>query len=510
MASNNPTARYGDKPKKPKKPKKPSYKPPAQPRNGRGSSGKPAGNPTAGYARTTPAADKRQAARVARSQKRYRAQAAGKPYSPVKQVDLTKVRQKKGKWIVQDFYKGQQVGWRYATPTEVKRYKNATNYKPRTTARGSGSTGGSGGSGGSGGASSTTAPPDSTPSTPSAQPIGAPSVAMSNTLDPTVDKFFSDLYNPARREIERQRERLDTQKAASQTAWNKFNEWNEAKRAEAAGIMSTQQRENTAALAASRQQADENIKAMVQQARGSLGGSDFGAATGAEVTASAAADQAAVGAASAEGQSAIDKINAQRMADEQRVNAALAAGATSDINASYNKAAEALAQRNAALEASIAQAKLDRFYRDRQYGLDTAAANWLMQRQGYQLGQADRQIQAAEDAAAARGAAAGVEAAAERNKIVTASHQQALEWLPDVVTKYGKPTFNELPAHEQGQAMMDMAKALKASYGNTLTAQEAQTIMAATFGPRFSNPALNGAKGGKSAIKDFQRIWGAA
>ena len=58
--------------------------------------------------------------------------------------------------------------------------------------------------------------------------------------------------------------------------------------------------------------------------------------------------------------------------------------------------------------------------------------------------------------------------------------------------------------------MMDMAKALKASYGNTLTAQEAQTIMAATFGPRFSNPALNGSKGKKSAIKDFQRIWGAA
>ena len=332
---------------------------------------------------------------------------------------------------------------------------------------------------------------------------------MSNTLDATADKFFNDLYNPARREIERQRQYLDTQKAASQTAWSKFNEWNEAKRAEAAGVMSTQQTENAKVLAASRQQADENIRAMVEQARGSLGGSDFGAATGADVTASGAADQAAAGAAAAESQSAIDKINAQRILDDQRVNQALAAGATADINASFNKASEALAQRNAALEANISQAKLDRFYRDRQYGLDTAAANWLMQKQGYQLGQADRQIQAAEDTAAARGAAAGVDAAAERNKLVTASHQQALEWLPSVVTKYGKENFTELATHEQGQAMQDMAKALKASYGNTITEQEAQRIMASIFSQRFSNSALNGAKGGRSAIVDFQRVWNA-
>jgi len=453
-------------------------------------------------------AENRRNARIQRSQtvERGRANRRGGGIPTPQAIDHTKIVEKNGQFIVENYFEGNRVSTRKPTATEVKRWKKATNYKPRSTTRtGSRTTPRSQTT-----TPTTSASSGSTPSTPSPQPIGAPSVTMSNTLDKTADKFFNDLYNPARREIERQRQQLDTQKAASQSAWDKFNQWNESKRAEAAGIMSTQQAENTAALAASRQQADENIKAMVQQARGSIGGSDFGAATGAEVTASNAADQAAVGAASAEGQSAIDKINAQRMADEQRVNAALASGTTADINAAYTKAAESLAQRNAALEAAISQSKLDRFYKDRQYGLDTAAMNWLMQKQGYQLGQTDRQIQAAEDTAAARGAAAGVEAAAERNKIVTESHQQALEWLPDVVSKYGKPTFNELPTHEQGQAMMDMAKALKASYGNTITAQEAQTIMAATFGPRFNNPELNGAKSGKSAIKDFQRIWGAA
>ena len=490
MASNNPMTQYGDKPKAPKKPKTPKT-PPKKQRNA---------NPMSPYVRSNQADKNRQEARTARSQKRYRDRATAQGQLSSQPVDLTKVRQKKGKWVVQDFYEGQKVGWRYATPTEVKRYKNATNWKPAAAASPRRGSGGSG-------SGSAAAPPDSTPATPSSQPIGAPNVALSNTLDATADKFFNDLYNPARREIERQRQYLDTQKAASQTAWNKFNEWNEAKRAEAAGVMSTQQAENAKVLAASRQQADENIRAMVEQARGSLGGSDFGAATGADVTASGAADQAAAGAAAAESQSAIDKINAQRILDDQRVNQALSAGATADINASFNKASEALAQRNAALEANIAQAKLDRFYKDRQYTLDTAAANWLMQKQGYQLGQSDRQIKAAEDAAAARGAAAGVDAAAERNKLVTASHKQALEWLPSVVTKYGKENFTELPTHEQGQAMQDMAKALKASYGNTITEQEAQRIMASIFSQRFSNPALNGAKGGRSAIVDFRRVW---
>ena len=477
-------------------------------------------NPLTGHgAKKDEQGEKRRNARVQRSQKVERgranqrgatwtASATGPRRGPSpRDVDHTRIVENKGQFVVENYYKGNRVSTRKPTATEVKRWKKATNYKPQGTTRNR--------SGTTPRAQTTTttpttsAPPDSTPSTPSSQPIGAPSVTLSNTLDKTADKFFNDLYNPARREIERQRQQLDTQKAASQTAWDKFNQWNESKRAEAAGIMSTQQAENTAANAASRQQADENIKAMVAQARGSIGGSDFGAATGAEVTASAAADQAAVGASSVEGQSAIDKINAQRMADDQRVNQALASGTTADINAAYTKASESLAQRNAALETTISQAKLDRFYKDRQYGLDTSAMNWLMQKQGYQLGQADRQIQAAEDTAAARGAAAGVEAAADRNKIVTASHQQALEWLPGQVTKYGKPTFNELPTHEQGQVMQDMAKALKASYGNSITEQEGQRIMAAIFSQRFSNPTLNGAKGGRSAIVDFQRVWNA-
>lgn len=476
-------------------------------------------NPVTGHgAKKDEQAEKRRNARVLRSQtvERNRAnrQRGGAPpgngrlrpgTSRPQAVDHTKIVEKNGQFVVENYFEGNRVSTRKPTATEVKRWKKATNYRPRgTTSTRSGTTPRAQTT-----TPTTSAPSDSTPSTPSSQPIGAPSVTLSNTLDKTADKFFNDLYNPARREIERQRQQLDTQKAASQTAWDKFNQWNESKRAEAAGIMSTQQAENTAANVASRQQADENIKAMVAQARGSIGGSDFGAATGAEVTASAAADQAAVGASSAEGLSAIDKINAQRIADDQRVNQALASGTTADINAAYTKASESLAQRNAALETTISQAKLDRFYKDRQYGLDTSAMNWLMQKQGYQLGQADRQIQAAEDTAAARGAAAGVEAAADRNKIVTASHQQALEWLPGQVTKYGKPTFNELPTHEQGQVMQDMAKALKASYGNSITEQEGQRIMAAIFSQRFSNPTLNGAKGGRSAIVDFQRVWNA-
>lgn len=467
---------------------------------------------------TTPSqqAENRRNARIQRSQKieQARARKSGFPMGTARPVDHTKIVQKKnGQFIVQNYYKGvvdangkpKVVSTRKPTATELKRWKKATNWKParaprsRNTQRTTTTTP----------TSTTTSTADTTPSTPSSQPIGAPSVTLSNTLDKTADKFFNDLYNPARREIERQRQQLDTQKAASQSAWNKFNEWNEAKRAEAAGIMSTQQAENAKVLAASRQQADDNIKAMVAQARGSIGGSDFGAATGAEVTASNAADQAAQGASTAEAQSAIDKINAQRIADDQRVNQALASGTTADINAAYTKASEALAQRNAALEAAISQSKLDRFYKDRQYGLDTAAMNWLMQKQGYQLGQTDRQIKAAEDTAAARVASAGVDAAADRNKIVNESHLQAIEWLPSVVSKYGSGEFNGLGSHEQGQAMMDMAKSLKASYGNTITAQEAQTIMAAVFGPRFSSPAQNGAKGGKSAIQDFLRIWNA-
>jgi len=248
--------------------------------------------------------------------------------------------------------------------------------------RGAGSGGSGGGAGGGGGGAGGSTPPRST----GPQASTAPSAAAAAADD---SKFWDDVFGPAQREIERQRNLMLEQKKQSQAAWDSYGKWAEDKRAQTAGLLTTSQQEQQKAYDTARQQSDQQIKSYVDMARGGTGappqGGDIAQATGTNVLADKAAANNAIGMVNADFLKSDAARMQQYMADQQGVNNAFVKGTMLEQDYAWGKASEALARKAADVEQAKGTAKLDKFYRDRQFGLDRETLDWTKSLQGGQL-----------------------------------------------------------------------------------------------------------------------------
>ena len=284
------------------------------------------------------------------------------------------------------------------TARDIRYTINGTHARRNPVTRSSGGGGGSGSSGG-GGATAPTAKPAKAPktkapkSTASASQVAKPAAPGGPNPD---DKMWAETFDPARRELQRQQDLLNQQKAASQSAWDSYNKWAEDKRAQSAGLLTSSQQASQKAYSDQRAASDKAIAGYVDAARGGTGappqGADMAQATGAGAFAESQAALSKGDQAQAQWKTANDAIAQQQMQDRQGIQQAMATQGSNDINASFSKAAAALAAKRGELESSIGQAKLDKFYKDRQYGLDRETLDWTKSLQGAQLGEQARQF----------------------------------------------------------------------------------------------------------------------
>lgn len=365
---------------------------------------------------------------------------------------------------------------------------------------GGGRSGGGGGGGRSGG-SKKTKPQKPAPSTPQ---------------EPEFD--INALFDPARKAIANQRVDIQQRKDASQKAWNDFHRWAEQKRAESAALVTSTNETQTKLANENRAAADARIAELVNGARGgtpqqggAVAGGDLAAATGADALAQSQATLSTGQQASADWAATQGKIADQQMADRQAINNALAAEGTRNVELG---AAQAFARNDkdlADLENTIAAAKLDQYNRDRAYELDKQAAEWLRTYQQKGLDLQGRQLDAEIEAGKASAAKALWDQQFEQLKYANEQARKTGDTLVDarkmLVDIAGD--FENMGAHEQGQVMQEVGRALRAQYGGILTPEDASRLMASVFGRRYSNAKYNGADGGRSAIKDFTSIWNA-
>ena len=392
----------------------------------------------------------------------------------------------------------------------------------------------SSGSGGGGAPAATPSKPakaskaSKTPKTAASTPKPADPAAAAVTDD----KMWADTFDPARRELQRQQDLLGQQKAASQSAWDSYNKWAEDKRKESAGLMTSSQSAAQTSFNNQRTASDRAIAGYIDAARGGTGapaqGGDLAQATG---SGAFAAQQAALGGVNqtqSDWQSAIDKVNNQRIADQQGIQQAMATQGSNDINASFAKASAALAAKRGELESSIGQAKLDKFYKDRQYGLDKDTLDWTKSLQGTQLAEQTRQFNVTTDlknkqlsvqqqiaagqlsfrqaqAAIDNQFKAGKLTVQQRNSQISAAKagatsfnnttKNALKVVGD--TKKIQADFKDVDPNAQGEYMRQGAAALMAA-GVPLSM--AMKHMASMYGGRWSNfPA---------AVAETKKIFG--
>lgn len=369
------------------------------------------------------------------------------------------------------------------------------------------SSGTSGGSRGGGSGSGSSSGGGSRPTKPSKPQKATPSTPGPQTTDPTSDdSYWKDLFGPAQREIERQRTLLDQQKAASQAAWDSYAKWAEDKRAEAAGLLTTSQADQQKAYDASRQQSDANIKGYIDAARGGMSqqGADLAQATGSGVLNDRAASISAAGQNNAGYNATMAKIANQRVADQQQINQALATAGRNDIEANYMKGNNALVSKAADLQNTMAQAKLDKYYKDRQYELDKKAAEFLQKYRTDSLTATVQNNNVRNQLAADQQAATQAWRNWQAQLATVKENNRNENTSGDRVAKANKfatdlsAGWRDMNTHEQGQVMQTVARNLRASYPQ-LTEKQARQIMSAQFGGRF--------KGQKNAIRDFVQIW---
>mgnify|MGYP007061957357 CR=1 FL=1 len=436
---------------------------------------------------------KRNQARVKNSQNAFDRRKRKNPMGVGYNVDHTKMVKRKNKkggysYYVDNYHEGKLLKGtrRAATKKEIEAYegrfgdkKKKTPVRPRgNRAQTTGSAGRATG-GGSGGSSGGKKSSNSTDS------------GTTSGDGRSVDTYFADLFAPARRSLKRQATRLDQKKKASDDAWGVFNTWMEGQRAAQQQLQTQMAADNKARNDAAIAASSSMIEQFANQTQGGISDpslmSESAGASG--VNAAAAGTQAETT------QSAIDMIN-QRYADDQLgVDNALSKEMASDVLSGYNTGLDELAARESELDATIAEAKLDRFYKDRQYGLDKEAAAWLRESQGRQLDLQEDKIASDAATAAASARADALGDAYEQDRDALKTQQDAMKSVVGM-----KPeNFNEISAHEQGQIMQNVAQSLKAQYYGYLGTEKAAEIMGSVFGARFRTVA--GAK------DDFLKIW---
>ena len=236
-----------------------------------------------------------------------------------------------------------------------------------------------------------------TPTTPTT------SHQQTTTSLPPVDDtaMWAATFDPARREIQRQQDLLGSQKEASTAAWDSYNKWAEDKRATAAGLLTTSQAAMATDAAARKAASEKTIAGYIDAARGGAGappqGADMAQATGSGAMAQGQAALATGQQANTDYRTALDKVNAQQLLDQQAIQKASATQGSSDINAAFAKASAALASKSNDLESQFGQAKVDKFYKDRQYGLDRETLDWTKSLQGTQQAENTRQFNVSTD-----------------------------------------------------------------------------------------------------------------
>lgn len=311
----------------------------------------------------------------------------------------------------------------------------------------------------------------------------------------TIDRFFHDMFAPARRSLARERRRFDERKAASEGAWGSYNTWLESQR--------TKYNQQAAAIAAENKTRTEELHGQTTSMVAKFADQGFvDASLQSGATAAAADTVAGQSATSNATQSALDKINQDYTNAQLNIDSMASAEARTGLDAAYMKGIDELAAKEAELNEKIAAAKLDRFYKDRQYGLDKEAAEWLRSSQGRALDQKDEEINAASAKSDAATAAAAAKARAEQLDDLLAQDKDLRKAMNDSVTDVmgiKDKLWNE-DAGNQGEVMRVAARQLRLVYHSLLGNEEAaKRIMVRVFGERF--------RGQPQAMKEFSDIW---
>ena len=410
---------------------------------------------------------------------------------------------------------GKTPGW--ARP---KKYDGNTAYlhvnggKNPSTGSGRGSGGSGGGSGGGGGAPARPpkkkTPPKKKKTPPQTTPPGGAAGAGASTEDPD-KKMWEELFGPARREIERQKSLLEQKKTADTSAWDSYNKWAEDQRAKTAGLLTTAQKDQQTAFSASKAASDASIQQFISAARGGTEnapqGSELSRASGLDTMASTAAASSSAANQQSYYQQASAALQNKQIEDQASLNKAIAERGQSDLTAQYTKASNSLASKGADVETAYQQAKLDKFYKDRQYGLDRETLDWTKSLQGAQLelsreaqilkAQIDGQALAGTDRQRAIDNALATrritnDEARILQGTVNAGNTQAnanvgrgaklLDWAEKTY-----PEFETMDTHKQGQAII---KSIARARAQGLSASLAWQTLEAAFGSRFTHPTV--------------------
>jgi hypothetical protein len=328
--------------------------------------------------------------------------------------------------------------------------------------------------------------------------------------------MWAATFDPARREIKRQQDLLGSQKEASTAAWDSYNKWAEEKRSTAAGLLTTSQTAMATDAAARKAASEKTIAGFIDAARGGAGappqGADMAQATGSGAMAQSQAALATGQQANTDYRTALDKVNAQQLLDQQAIQKASATQGSSDITAAFAKASAALASKSNELESQFGQAKVDKFYKDRQYGLDRETLDWTKSLQGKQLDLTGKQLDldklkltSAENIAAGKLSLAQVKAqldakvkaggltVKQRNSELAAAKAAATQFNTSTANamKIAKDRralmgtdFTGRDTNEQGEFMRQTASELAAA---NIPLAVAMKQMSALFGGRWAN-----------------------
>ena len=411
--------------------------------------------------------------RLAESKRRGGAMVAG--------IDHTKIRKtKKGNYYVYNYQNGRQVGKpRKATEAEIRAYKtkgtgsggggNGDGTTTRTTRRSGGS--GSGGSGSSGSSSSSTSTGSSAQKSSYSKPVEQ------------VKIDWEKMYAPARKQIDNMRAEVARRRKVDEDNWTAYKTWAEGMATKTAAALKANNDATNAAVKATNTSAMESINKHVEQARAAMGESgSLGAATGAASMSADAAASAAQGATEGaligDAQKSYDALaTAANSMDQYNV-----AMAKATYDNAHNQALYGIDTKSTEIDQAIAAAKLDKFYKDRQYNLDLEAAEWL---RGYRDRSLDASIAQADRTADIQEAANDARAADTAQRASDSAEQQVERAAKMIREKMSSANYNEADGQSSGEFMKDMAADIVATYPNMSGVAIIQAMQAA-FRTRLS------------------------
>jgi len=292
------------------------------------------------------------------------------------------------------------------------------------------------------------------------------------------------MYAPARKQIENMRAEVARRRKVDEDNWAAYKTWAEGMATKTSDALAANNKATNESVKANNAAAIESINKYVDQARESMGSSgSLGTATGAgSMSADAAAaaasggvDAQLIGDAQTSYNTMADAVNAQN-----QYNVSMAKQA---YDQTHNQAAFDIDTKSSEIDQAIAAAKLDKFYKDRQYNLDLEAAEWL---RGYK----DRSLNASVNQANQSAALTRLGLDVKNANTQQAADQAALETRAkagnDIRKEMSSKNFDQMPSHDQGQMMIDVAQNIIAKYP-TMSGAAIVTLFAEAFRGRFTD-----------------------